>query len=182
MWGIATVVLSPHKCLEHFQWVYFKCLPLLNVNCHIDLPWCLGLGMANYALVSLASKLSFLQCNWGFATAHLTTMMIGYKSFMVEARLHIPVFMNLFFGPKKPFLPGFLRISYFSCVFRRNFSQECGFGGGRRNSCFLPLSQDFFSGIPVGQEFLYLLRIPPDSSGFLWIPVPAKRCLAMASD
>jgi hypothetical protein len=52
----------------------------------------------------------------------------------LQTRLHIPVFRNLFFGPKKPFLPGFLRISFFSCVFRRNVSQERGFGGGCRNS------------------------------------------------
>ena len=37
------------------------------------------------------------------------------------ARLHIPVFRNLFFGSKKMFLTGFLGI-FFSCVFRRNFS------------------------------------------------------------
>jgi hypothetical protein len=96
--------------------------------------------------------------------------------------LHIPVFRNLFFGPKKLFLPGFLRISVFSCVFWRNFSQEHGFGGGLRNSCFLPLSQEFFAGIPAGQEFLHLQRIPLDSSGFLQIPVPTKRCLALASN
>ena len=75
------------------------------------------------------------------------------------ARLHIPVFRNLFFGSKKPFLTGFLRISFFSCVFRRNFSQERGFGevAGipfffdftgifRRNSCgeeFLPETLSF---------------------------------------
>jgi hypothetical protein len=64
MWDLATVVLSPHNFLEQFQRVYFKCLLLLNVNCHIYLPRRLiperyqGLGMANYALVSLASKLS----------------------------------------------------------------------------------------------------------------------------
>jgi hypothetical protein len=85
-------------------------------------------------------------------------------------RLHIPVFRNLFFGPKKTFLPGFLRISFFSCVFRRNFSQERGFGGGLRNSCFLPLSQEFFAGIPTGQEFLRFQLIPSDSSGFLFPP------------
>ncbi len=89
---------------------------------------------------------------------------------LCHPRLHIPVFRNLFFGSKKTFLPGFLRISLFSCVFRRNFSQERGFGGGRRNSCFLLLSQEFFAGIPVGQEFLYLLWIPPNSSGFLFPP------------
>ncbi len=83
VWGLATVILSPPKLLVQFQRVYFKCLPLLNVNCHIVLPWRLiperyqGLGMANYALVSLASKLSFLQCNWGFSTSHLTAMMMG---------------------------------------------------------------------------------------------------------
>ncbi len=103
----------------------------------------------------------------------------------LKARLHIPVFRNLFFGPKKPFLPGFLRISFFSCVFQRNFLQERGFGGGRRNSCFLPLSQEFFAGIPVGQEFLYLFWIPPDSSGFLRIPwdsCSCQNCLALASN
>jgi hypothetical protein len=90
------------------------------------------------------------------------------------ARLVIPVFQEFIFGAQKQKKTGFLRISFFSCVFRRNFSQEHGFGGGRRNSCFLPLSQEFFAGIPVGLEFLYLLRISPDSSGFLQIPVPAK--------
>jgi hypothetical protein len=37
----------------------------------------------------------------------------------------------------------------------------------------LPLSQDFFAGISAGQEFLHLqwiFRIPPDSSGGIWIP------------
>ncbi len=94
MWGIATVVMSPHKLLKQFQGVYFRCLPLLNVNCHIDLLWRLipeeyqGLGMANYALVSLASKLSFLQCNWGFEASHSNALMMAYKSFMIEVGLY----------------------------------------------------------------------------------------------
>jgi hypothetical protein len=83
---------------------------------------------------------------------------------------------NLFLGPQKPFLPGFLRIPEDFFFFRRNFSQEPPFGGGCRNSCFLPISQDFFAGIPAGQEFLYLLRIPQESGGFRRIPVPAKSC------
>jgi hypothetical protein len=83
----------PPQTLERFQGVYFKCLPLFNINCHIDLLWTLlpkryqGLGMASCALVSLASKLSFLQCNWDFSATHLTAMMIGYKLFMVEVGL-----------------------------------------------------------------------------------------------
>jgi hypothetical protein len=94
MWGIATVVMSPHQLLKQFQKVYFRCLPFLNVNCHIDLPWRLipeqyqGLGMANYALVSLASKLSYLQCNWGFEAPHSNALMMGYESFMVEVGLY----------------------------------------------------------------------------------------------
>ncbi len=39
MWGIATVVMSPHRLLIQFQRVYFRCLLLLNVNCHVDLLW-----------------------------------------------------------------------------------------------------------------------------------------------
>ncbi len=79
---------------------------------------------------------------------------------------------NLFWGlkNKKNRIP---EDFFFSCVFRRNFSPERGFGGGRRNYCFLPLSQK------ISQEFLWdrnsciysgFLRIPPDSSGFLMIP------------
>jgi hypothetical protein len=93
--------------------------------------------------------------------------------------LVIPVFRNLFCGPKKTFLAGFLRISFFSCIFRRNFSQERGFGWGRRNSCFFHFYRIF------SQEFLWdgnfciyhgLLQIPEDSGGFWRIPVPAKSC------
>jgi hypothetical protein len=44
--------------------------------------------MPNYALVSLASELSFLQCNWGFDVVYLKTIMIGYELFMVEVGLY----------------------------------------------------------------------------------------------
>jgi len=39
----------------------------------------------------------------------------------VAPRLHIPVFRNLFFGSKKPFLTGFLRISFFFLRFPEDF-------------------------------------------------------------
>ena len=89
------------------------------------------------------------------------------------ARLPIPVFRNLFFGPKKPFLPGFLRISFFFLRFPEEFFTGTWFWRGRRNSCFFSSLQDFFPGIPVGQEFLYLPRNPPDSGGFLFPPKAA---------
>ncbi len=88
------------------------------------------------------------------------------KIFSLPTRWHIPVFKNLFFEPKKTFLPGFLRISFFSwvsggifhrnvvlegvagipdfCRCHRNFLQEFL---GDRNSCIYP----------------GFLRIPPDS-------------------
>jgi hypothetical protein len=44
--------------------------------------------MANYTLVSLSSKLSFIQINWGFDVAHLKAMMMGYESFMIEVGLY----------------------------------------------------------------------------------------------
>jgi hypothetical protein len=94
MWGIATMVMPPLKLLEQIQRVYFRCLPMLNVNCHINLPWQLipekyqGLGMANYALVSLSLKLPSIQCNWGFDNVDSRALMMGYKLFMVEVGLY----------------------------------------------------------------------------------------------
>jgi hypothetical protein len=93
-WGIATIILSPPKNLKEFQWVYFRCLPHLNVNRHIELPWRIileqyqGLGMPNFALISLASKLLYLQCNWGFGAPHSNALMIGYESFIIEVGLY----------------------------------------------------------------------------------------------
>jgi hypothetical protein len=96
----------------------------------------------------------------------------------LTARLPIPVFRNLFFGPKKPFLPGFLRISFFPAfsggIFHRNVVLER------------------YAGIPVFfcfyriflQEFLWdrnsciypgILRIPEDSCS-------RQKLLALASD
>ena len=86
----------------------------------------------------------------------------------LSTRSPIPVFRNPFFDPQNPFLPGFLRISFFLFFFPEELLQW--FWRGLENSCFRPLSQDFFAGIPTGQEFLYLHRIPTDSSGFLQIP------------
>jgi hypothetical protein len=79
--------------------------------------------------------------------------------------LVIPLFRNSFFGPKKAFLTGFLRI-FFSCVFLRNFSQERDFG----EVAGIPVLSRFYR--IFSQEFLWdrnsciysgFLRIPEDS-------------------
>jgi hypothetical protein len=38
-WGISTVVLSPRELFLAIKLVYFKCLLLLGVQHHIELPW-----------------------------------------------------------------------------------------------------------------------------------------------
>ena len=92
--GIATVVMPPQKLLVQFQWVYFKCLPSLNVNCHIKLSWRViperyqGLGLTNFALVLLSSKLSFIQWTCGLSNVDSRSLMMGYESFMVEIGLY----------------------------------------------------------------------------------------------
>ena len=77
-----------------------------------------------------------------------------------------------FFYPKKPFLPGFLRISFFPVFFSGGISsRELGFGGVLKIPVFSRFHRIFL------QEFLRdrnscictgFLRIPPDSSGFLF--------------
>jgi hypothetical protein len=66
---------------------------------------------------------------------------------------------------------GFLRIFFF----RRIFSQEPTFGADLKIPVFGHIHRIFSqeTGIPV---------IDPNSSGFLRIPVPAKRSLALASN
>ncbi len=44
--------------------------------------------MPNFALIALASKLSYLQCNWGFDAPHYNALMIGYESFIIEVGLY----------------------------------------------------------------------------------------------
>jgi len=66
---------------------------------------------------------------------------------------------------------------FFFLLFPEDFFTGTWFWRGRRNSCFFSLLQEFFAGIPAGQEFLNLLRIPTESGGFLQIPVPANCCL-----
>ncbi len=64
------------------------------------------------------------------------------------------------------FLPGFLRIPIFPVFFRRNFSHERGFGEVAGIPVFFCCQKNFFAGIPVSQEFLYLPRNPQDAGGF----------------
>jgi hypothetical protein len=76
---------------------------------------------------------------------------------------------NLFWGLKtikKQDTRGFIFPVFFGGIFHRNVVLE----GVAGIPVFCRCHRIFFAGIPVGQEFLYLLLIPPDSSGFLQIP------------
>jgi hypothetical protein len=95
--------------------------------------------------------------------------------------LVIPILRNLFFGPKKAFLTGFLRIFFFLC-FPEEFFAGTWFWRGSQELLFFSYFRGFFcrnswwTGIPV---------FTPDSSGFLRIPEDSCSCqklLALASD
>jgi hypothetical protein len=68
-WGLATVVLSAQEFFSATRPLYFKCLPLLGVQSHIELPWRTlleayqGIGLPNFAFHALAAKLQLIQCN-----------------------------------------------------------------------------------------------------------------------
>jgi hypothetical protein len=90
LWGITTVVLSSQELYQATRIVFFWCLPLLGVQQHIELPWRTlpemyqGIGLPNFALISLAAKLQCIQCNWGFNKASSRSLTMGYESFLME--------------------------------------------------------------------------------------------------
>ena len=98
VWGITTVVLSAREMYLLLKPVYFRCLPFLGVQRHIELPWRTipekyqGIGLPNFSLVSLASKLQYIQCIWGFKDAASISLHMGYESFVMD----IGVYGNVF--------------------------------------------------------------------------------------
>ena len=97
-WGIATVVLSPQEIYSVTKPVYYKCLPFLGVQRHIELPWrtlpeCYqGIGLPNFSLISLSAKLQLIQCIWGFQEAASKSLRMGYESFVMDVGLYGNVF------------------------------------------------------------------------------------------
>jgi hypothetical protein len=93
-WGLYKVVLSLHELYEATYPVYFKILALLGVQLHVELPWCTlpeafqGIGLPNFALNSLASKLQLIQCIWGFNDATFIALSMGYDSFLMDLGLY----------------------------------------------------------------------------------------------
>jgi hypothetical protein len=75
--------------------VYYECLPLLGVQQHIELLWQTlpkayqGIGLPNFALLLLASKLQLIQCIWGFKDAALIALQMGYKSFIMDIKMNV---------------------------------------------------------------------------------------------
>jgi hypothetical protein len=93
-WGIATVVLSPQELYLVTKPVYYKCLPFLGVQRHIELPWrtlpeCYqGIGLPNFALISLSAKLQLIQGIWGFKDAASKSLRMGYESFLMDIGMY----------------------------------------------------------------------------------------------
>ncbi len=93
-WGLATVVLSARELFAATRPMYFKCLPLLGVQSHIELPWKTlleayqGISLPNFGLHALAAKLQFIQCNWGFTDAASKGLSMGYESFLMNVGMY----------------------------------------------------------------------------------------------
>jgi hypothetical protein len=88
------------------------------------------------------------------------------------------LFSGIFFGVQKTVPDKIPEDFFFSCVFWRNFSQECVFGGvtGIRFFSFFfrfytNFSQEFlWAGIPVGRNFYIYSGFLRNSGGFLFPP------------
>jgi hypothetical protein len=99
-WGLSTFVLSSHELYMATKPVYFKCLPLLGIQCHIEHPWQTlpesfqGIGLPNFALHSLAAKLQLLQCIWGFKDAASIYLLMGFETFLMEIGMYDNPFNN----------------------------------------------------------------------------------------
>jgi len=110
------------------------------------------------------------QCVWSTKDdplSNLISFLWGLEECLT--RLPIPVFRNPYFGPQKS-IPARISEDYF---FRGISSQERGFGGVLKIPVFSCFHRIF------SQEFLWdryscictgFFRIPPDSSGFLFLP------------
>jgi hypothetical protein len=94
LWGLLTVILSLRELFKATRSMYFKCLPLLGIQHHIELPWRTlpeayqGVGFPNFALLSLSSTLQLIQCIWGFNDAASVSLFMGYKSFLMDLGMY----------------------------------------------------------------------------------------------
>jgi hypothetical protein len=74
--------------------VYYRCLPLLGIQRHIELPWQTlpkayqGIGLHTFALLLLALKLQLIQCIWEFKDAALMSLPMGYESYVMDIGMH----------------------------------------------------------------------------------------------
>jgi hypothetical protein len=97
-WGISTIILSPRKLYLATKPVDYRCLPLLSAQRYIELPWQTlskvyqGIGLPNFALLSLASKVQLIQCIWGFKDAALMPLLMGYESFVMDIGMYSNAF------------------------------------------------------------------------------------------
>ena len=93
-WGLVAVIMEPKKLKELMCGLYYRLLPHLGVNRCITTPCRMlpemyqGLGLPNFLVLSLASKVSFLQCNWDFPGSTGDMLRFNYEAFLVEVGLY----------------------------------------------------------------------------------------------
>ena len=83
------------------------------------------------------------------------------------------LFSGIYFWTQKTVPDRIPEDFFFFLRFPEEFFTGAWFWRGSQEFLFFSDFTQFFAGIPVGQEFLYLLRNPPDSGGFLFPPKAA---------
>ena len=97
-WGLVNTMMAPEKMEKMVQDLYFSILPLLGVNRNITKEYRMlperfgGLGLPDFVLTCFASKVHFMQCNWGFADAIGSLMTHAYEAFLIEVGLYGNIF------------------------------------------------------------------------------------------
>ena len=89
-WGLATVTMSPEAINKEMQSFYFAILGILGVNRNIAKEWRMlpekyhGLGLPNFAILSLSGKIHILHEHFGFKNALGEMMHQAYEALVIE--------------------------------------------------------------------------------------------------
>ena len=106
-WGLVTTVIAPGKLNDLLHKVYYKALPLLGIRRTMrreyrTLPERFqGLGLPDFVVLALATKIFFLQSHWGFKGATAEIVMSTFETFMLEVGMYGNIFSCDYerFGP-----------------------------------------------------------------------------------
>ena len=89
-WGMVAVIMPIKKLDKKVSKLYYNMLPPLGVNRNIGKGWRMlpakyqGLGLPNYTLECLITKINFLQKHWDIQTPPGELLRQEYEAFQIE--------------------------------------------------------------------------------------------------